>query len=161
MAWLDELDDASFRGVAFQVQKDKLRGGRRLANHQYPLRDKPKAEDLGSKQKQFSFDAYFVGVDGTFDASDKFVDALDAGGSGLLIHPSYGQLQVMVDDWTRSIDYINEQNIIRFQLIFVESGDDVVTTPTADTAQGSATAATNATNANSASFNSGFAGGLA
>jgi prophage DNA circulation protein len=158
MAWIDDLDDASFRGVAFQVEKLTLRGGRRLANHQYPKRDKPKSEDLGSKQRQYTFTAYVIGTDGVFDMRDQLIAALDAGGSGLLIHPTYGQLQVMPDDWTLSEDLVKEQNICRFQLTFLDSGDDVVTTPTTDTAQVSASAAGDATSANGASFTSAVAG---
>jgi prophage DNA circulation protein len=158
MAWIDELDDASFRSVAFQVEKDRLRGGKRLANHQYPKRNKPNSEDLGLKQKQFSFDAFIIGVNGVFDAADKLIDALDADGSGLLIHPSYGQLQVQAEDWTRTIDYIKERNIIRFQLTFVESGDTAATTPKADTAHGSAAAADQATSTNTKAFTEAMAG---
>lgn len=150
MAWIDDLDDASFRGVSFQVQKLRLRGGRRLANHQYPLRDKPNSEDMGAKQKQFSFDAYIIGTDGVFDARDKLITALNTSGSGLLIHPTYGQMKVMAEDWTLSEDLVDEQNICRFQLSFLESGDDVSTTPKADSAQAVQTAANNATSVNGA-----------
>jgi prophage DNA circulation protein len=152
MAWIDDLDDASFRGVAFEVDKATQRGGRRLANHQYPMRNRPNSEDLGSKQRQYAVTAYIIGTDGVFDARDKLIDALDADGSGLLIHPTYGQLQVMVDDWTETEELIKERNICRFQIMFLDSGDDVATTPTTDTAQASATAADNATSANGAAF---------
>lgn len=158
MSWIDDLEDASFRGVPFQVQKDTLRGGRRLAKHEYPKRDVPYVEDLGAKAKQFTITAYLIGTEDVFAASDRLLNALDTDGSGLLIHPSYRQLQVNCEDYTRSVDYINEQNVVRFQIVFVESGDNVVTTPTADTAQASATAADNATSANASSFSGAVAG---
>jgi prophage DNA circulation protein len=158
MAWLDDIADASFRGVAFQVEKPSQRGGRRLANHQYPLRDRPNSEDMGSKQRQYSFDAYVLGVADAFAQRDALIVALDAGGSGLLIHPTYGQLQVMVDDWTETTDLIKEQNICRFKLSFLDSGNSVVTTPTTDTAQVSASAADDATSANATSFTSSTSG---
>jgi prophage DNA circulation protein len=150
-SWLDELDDASFRGVVFQVQKLTLRGGRRLANHQYPRRNRPNSEDMGSKQRTYAFTAFIDSTDG-FAARDAFIDALDTDGSGLLVHPTHGQLQVMVDDWTLSEDLIGERNISRFALTFLESGDDVAITPTTDTAAAVSSAADAATTANSTAF---------
>lgn len=151
MAWIDELDEASFRGVIFQVEKLTLRGGRRLANHQYPRRNRPNSEDMGAKQKVFAFTAFIDSTDG-FAARDTFIDALDADGSGLLIHPTYGQQQVMADDWTLSENMVGERNISRFALTFVESGDDVVVTPSTDTASAVNSAAGDATTANTTAF---------
>ena len=161
MSWIDDLQDASFRGIAFQVEKPSTKGGRRNAKHEYPMRETPNVEDMGAKIAQFTLTAFIIGTSGVLDACADFRAALRKGGSGLLIHPFYGQMQVNVEDWTETADLIKEQNIVRYSLTFVESGDKVVTTPSADTAQGSATAANNATTANSTSFADSFAGNLA
>lgn len=150
--WIDNLQDASFRGVPFQVEKESQKGGRRLANHQYPLRNIPNPEDLGSKQRQYGVTGFIVGTEGVLEARDALIAALDADGAGQLIHPTYGQLQVMVPDWSMNTDLIGEQNIVRFQISFVQAGSNVATTPKSDTAQASQTAATNATDANALAF---------
>lgn len=151
MAWLDEIDDASFRGVAFQVEKLTLRGGQRVANHEYPMRNTPYSEPLGGRQKVFSFTGFVDSTNG-FAARNAFIAALDTNGSGLLIHPTYGQLQVTAGEYILTENLIEERNISRFALTFYDSGDDVDTTPTADTAQGVSDAADDATSANTGAF---------
>jgi len=156
MAWLDTIHDASFRGVPFSVDKTPTRGGRRVANHQYPKRDKPYAEDLGRKQRSYTLDAYTIGDD-ALAARDRLIAALEAKGPGTLVHPTFGSLRVQVEDWTVAEDLVNARRICRFTLTFAEAGDIATPTVTADTSAQAGTAATTATTANQAAFAGSFA----
>jgi len=155
MAWLDELLDASFRAVPFAVEKNTTKGGRRVANHQYPKRDKPYAEDLGRKQRGYTFDAYTLGAN-ALGARDALITALEAAGAGTLIHPTFGTLRVQCEDWAVTEDLIKERGICRFSLTFVEAGDTPSPTVTADTSAQAGTAANTATSTNQAAFAGSF-----
>ncbi len=156
MAWLDELFDASFRGAPFLVRTARTRGGQRLANHQYPLRDRPYSEDLGRRQRSYTVEAFTLG-DTAFLDRDALVAALESGGAGTLIHPTFGVLSVTVDDWTVAEDLTGEMGICRFTIQFMESGDIAVPTVSADTSAQAGTAADTATSANESAFGEGFA----
>jgi prophage DNA circulation protein len=156
MAWLDEIEDASFRGVPFSVNKNRAKGGRRGPDHQYPERDKPYAEDLGRKQRGYNLDAYTLGDD-AFTARDALITALETKGPGTLIHPTMGSMQVQIRDWSVSEDLVNERLICRFSLVFVEAGDIAVPTVTADTSAQASTAADTATTSNQTAFEGSFA----
>ncbi|WP_431355959.1 DNA circularization N-terminal domain-containing protein, partial [Algimonas porphyrae] len=51
MSWRDQLEKASFRGVPFHVSRSGGEVGRRVQLTEYPLRDRPYAEDLGRKAR--------------------------------------------------------------------------------------------------------------
>ena len=41
MSWRDRLQKGRFRGAAFLIESHDAGGGRRLALHEFPLRDEP------------------------------------------------------------------------------------------------------------------------
>ena len=47
MAWNLTLQDASYRGVTFEVQSVEDRGEKALCVHDYPYRSGAEVEDLG------------------------------------------------------------------------------------------------------------------
>jgi len=151
MAWIDDIEDASFRGVGFFVEKNQTKGGRRVANHQYPRRDKPYAEDMGRKQRGYTLDAYTIG-DTAMGDRDTLIAALEQAGPGTLIHPTFGTLRVQTECWTVAEDLVNAMRICRFSLSFVEAGDIAAPTVTADTSAQAGTAADTATTGNQAVF---------
>ena len=155
MAWIDDIEDASFRGVPFFVDKPTAKGGRRVANHQYAKRDKPYAEDMGRKQRRYTLDAYTLG-DGAMDDRDALIEAMETAGAGTLVHPTFGSVQVQPEDWTVAEDLIGAMRRCSFVLAFVEAGDIAAPTVTADTSAQAGTAADGATNANQDSFAGSF-----
>lgn len=120
MSWKDKLQPASFRNVPFKVAGHELSGGRRIAKHEFAMRDTPYAEDMGRKSKDFSVDAYIVGDD-YMTGRDALMRACDAFGPGELIHPYYGTISVNCDGFTLR-ETSSEGRICRFTLKFVESG---------------------------------------
>lgn len=118
--WRDQLQPASFRGVPFHVSGTDSQLGRRTVVHEYPLRDKPYAEDLGRKAREFSIEAFVIGDQYT-KARDKLIDALEAYGSGELVHPSRGRGQVVVTS-ARLSESSAEGGLAKFSITFTESG---------------------------------------
>lgn len=93
MGWRDRMGPASFRGVPFFVETAEREGGRRTVLHEYPLRDKPFAEDMGRRARSFQVDGHVVGED-YLASRDALIAALEESGPGELVHPYYGTLRV-------------------------------------------------------------------
>jgi prophage DNA circulation protein len=87
---------ASFRGVGFWIDQAKTPVGRKGQLHEYPQRDLPFFEDLGQQAKTHDVTAFIIGAD-CLEQRDKLLKALEAG-SGELVHPWLGRLQVKVGE---------------------------------------------------------------
>lgn len=149
------LREASFRGVAFEVESADESGGRRLARHEYPLRDVPYAEDLGRKAGEWSIEAFIV-QGRKYDyaqARDALRDALRERGPGTLIHPTLGDITVAVDSY-RLKESTREGGYCTFSISFVEPGQAENPGSKNDTAYGTRTAGRTARHAGIASFSS-------
>lgn len=123
MSWKDKLQKASFRGKPFQVEADDAAFGRRVQLHEYPQRDKPYAEDMGRKAREISLTAFMIGPD-YMAARDELLSAIEEVGPGTLVHPWYGQLNVIVkEDGCRVTHSHQDGGMCRIQLSFVEAGE--------------------------------------
>ena len=121
MAWRDNLVDASFRGVGFQVDDTEAPiAGRRVAVHEYPGRDEPFVEDLGRRTKTYTIEAFVVG-DEYAAARDRLIEACDMPGAGELVHPYLGSLQVACTACSL-MERTREGRMARFSLSFTEAG---------------------------------------
>lgn len=120
MSWREKYQKGSFRGVPFSTQSHERSGGRRVAIHEMPSRDEPTLEDLGRKAREFSIECHVVGADYR-DGRDKLIDALEAEGPGLLVHPWHGQMMVAALEYTNS-ESTDEGGICRFSIRFGEAG---------------------------------------
>lgn len=96
MSWRDRLLPASFRGVGFWVDQAKTPVGKKGQLHEYPQRDLPFFEGLGQQAKIHDLTAFIVGPD-CLEQRDKLLKALEQG-SGELVHPWLGRLQVKVGE---------------------------------------------------------------
>jgi len=93
MGWKDDLQDASFRGVTFECTSTDTTASKSLSIKQSPYSDKANVEDMGNDPKKISLNAVFTGSDyKTY--LDALIAAMDATGSGELIHPIDGIMQV-------------------------------------------------------------------
>ncbi len=95
-----DLRNASFRGVAFEIDSDSKDFGRRITAHEYPGRDTPYHEDMGASVESFSIDAFICGAD-FISRGDALESALRKAGPGTLMHPHYGELNVIALSATR------------------------------------------------------------
>ncbi|WP_448761891.1 DNA circularization protein [Acinetobacter tandoii] len=102
MGWATELQDASFRGVQFECTSTNDAVSKALAIKQAPYSNDAEIEDVGNNPRNISINAVYSGEDYKI-----WVDALEAAlletGSGELIHPVFGIMQVYVVDY--SIDH--------------------------------------------------------
>lgn len=140
MAWRDRLQPASFRGAPFFVEPSAdTSGGRRLAIHEYPGRDRPYAEDLGRSAREYSLECIVLGAD-YMAARDRMVEALEREGPGTLVHPYLGTVQVLVRRF-RVRETTREGGAARLSITLVEAGAERQPAAAADTAAGVVTGA--------------------
>lgn len=153
MSWREKLRPGKFRKARFEVEARSggvTAGGRRLALHEYPLRDAPYAEDLGRKAREFSLECFVLGPD-YMAARDALLAELEAPGPGLLVHPYLGTQSVAVRSYTLR-ESPQEGGLARLTLTFVEAGRAAEPAATVDTASAVGGAATAATSAAAADF---------
>ena len=120
--WRERLQKASFRGVPFYVEASETQAGRRVVLHEFPLREKPYAEDLGKKAQTFRVTAFVLG-DEYFDQRDALIETIEKPGAGQLIHPYLGAKTVTITDQVTITESAEEGGIARFALTFVEAGE--------------------------------------
>lgn len=142
MAWRDELQPASFRGVPFHVLTTGGQLGRRTVVHEYPKRDLPYAEDLGRKARDFTLEAIIIGDD-YMAGRDRLIDALEKSGPGELVHPYRGRLSVAVMTAQLS-ESTDKGGLAQFNITFIESGENLQPDTKADTRNQLVTAADSA-----------------
>lgn len=99
MGWANDLHDASFRGVRFDVTSTRDSSAKSLAIHQAPYANDALIDDMGNDAKHLSVDAIFTGDDYLIRLN-ALTAALDAYGPGELMHPIYGTLTVQVRDYS-------------------------------------------------------------
>lgn len=111
---------ASFRGVEFRVRSENQpTGGRRLIIHEYINSDTVYVEDIGEIPPRFNVDAFVHGSD-WLEKRDALVQALNTSGSGRLVLPSFGILEVSALKY--SIDQSQTSlGEVRFSLSFAIS----------------------------------------
>jgi prophage DNA circulation protein len=123
MAWQDQLQPASFRGVAFYVGSSTGTFGRRVQLNEYPYRDKPFVEDMGRKARTMRIEAIVIGAD-YMGRRDALIAALEAPGPARLVHPYFGEIKVSLDDGGAEVTESTEQGgMARISFTVIESGD--------------------------------------
>lgn len=131
MGWRDDLRPASFRGVPFHWADIGGEGGRRLARHEYPLRDDGYVEDLGRAARSLTLSGYVLG-DGYGRARDALIAALEQAGAGILVHPTMGDLSVFVGRFGYK-ESQQEGGICRFDIQFIRDDGQASPVAVADT----------------------------
>jgi prophage DNA circulation protein len=124
MAWRDQLQPASFRGVPFEYLADDLGGiGRRNQLHEYPKRDQSYVEDMGRGAESIDIEARLVGAD-YLKQLENLLAALRAPGPGELVHPFYGRLQVIANPACRVRHSMEDGGLCSLSLSFTEAGEN-------------------------------------
>ncbi|EAT2561421.1 multidrug DMT transporter permease [Salmonella enterica] len=123
----------SFRNVPFLIYKEQReRGGRNIVKREYPLRESGGADDLGPKLPAFTFTVIVQGDDA--QAQRKALrDALYAPGAGELIHPDYGTLNVLIDNFESRYN-VSEQRVVEFTINATPQANDTAPDTQKDTA---------------------------
>lgn len=130
MSFLDELQPASFRGVPFGVLGGESRFGRRVATHEYPNRDKPYMEDLGRSTRRIGLVGFLVensivyGGGSVVGQREAMVAAAEQAGPGILVHPTLGELRVVVPDGGLGVsERWDTGRYFELSFSFIEAGD--------------------------------------
>lgn len=136
MSWDTQLETASFRGVEFacQVIDDDL--GRRLAEHSYPYRSGSDFEDLGRKARSTRLRVVFLGEDYLGDLG-AFLQAADAGRTGLFQHPLMGSWQAKCRTYPVHHEH-GARDMATLEVEFVEDGTNTALPDLFSVSQGQA-----------------------
>lgn len=119
MAWAETLQDASFRGVPFEVESVSRMGARSLAAHEYPYAAGADLEDMNIGPRQVQLRAVFYGDDYEARAA-RLISALEAPGPAYLVHPVHGAMLVMAERWADDLQADFEGTTV--SMSFVERG---------------------------------------
>jgi hypothetical protein len=119
-SWTSQLRRASFRSIPFLTESYGGEHGRRWADHEYPGRDVPYAEDMGRSQRVWRFTGYLIGDDYP-TIRTLLVAACELPGPGPLVHPTIGAVQVVC----RKVEHTEERTRGRYVSLtfeFAEAG---------------------------------------
>jgi prophage DNA circulation protein len=99
MSWSRFLQDASFKGVAFEVMSVSRSGQRAIATNEYPYLNGADLEDIGLRARRITLKVVVYGE--YYEAQlATLVEALESDGAGELVHPVHGRLRAMAESWT-------------------------------------------------------------
>lgn len=118
--WLKSLFKASYKGVPFWVETDEESGGRRVVEHQFPMRDLPFLEDLGEDLRRFAVNAY-VASDRADEEASSLVSICATRGAGTLVLPMHGPLLVRCLNFERERSK-DRHGYLAFKLRFSREG---------------------------------------
>jgi len=113
MAVIDELKTASYRGVSFFYKSSSETSGFKNAQHFYPGSDNFKVEQLGKMPKRFDIESRVL-----FQDRDRFDNALNTPGVGILSHPMFGNFSVKVTEYTKT-DTVDDLGLYNYSIQFV------------------------------------------
>lgn len=102
--WRDELLPASFRGISFLIPQASVPVGMKGQLHEFPQRDEPYFEQLGKQSQVHRLTVWIIGDD-CFERRDKFLEAIQTPGTGELVHPWLGRMQVKAGEAELTHDY--------------------------------------------------------
>lgn len=118
-SWLQQLQQASFRGVQFQVDSIEWTAGDNVVLREYPFQDLPTVFRMGAAAEDIKFAAYVIGDDYHLQR-DLLAQALT--GEGVLVHPTAGAMRVFVaGKFTVKENPTFEGGMARFDLHFVRA----------------------------------------
>jgi len=133
-SWLlNNLRPASFRGIPFEVETAEKTGGPRTITHEFPLRKDPTHEFVGNLPNSFSLEAVLI-ADDLLDQVDRLEKALYDTSPGRLIHPWYGEMDVVVIGEVRTRKSSKEGRVARISIQFQLFGGEASPTAVVDTA---------------------------
>lgn len=95
MGWAENMQNASFRGVTFDVTRTRDDVSRDHAEYKYPNVDGADLKDLGRNPRPFRLTAFLWGAAYEYKLQ-QLVAVLDTPGFGELIHPIYGSIPSVI-----------------------------------------------------------------
>lgn len=138
MAWWDQLQTGSIRGIEFRIAEHELEVGRDATVHEFAQSDTPYVEDLGRVARRFQISGYLVGDDYMADrdrlwaAVERRPGQRNRRAGVLLVHPFLGQ-HVVHALRLRIRENKDELGFCSIEMELVEAGRPVALVATPDT----------------------------
>lgn len=118
--WAIPVQQASFRGVDFEVLSVADDFQRDIAKHAYPFVNGEEVEEMGLQARQVQLQAVFFGK-GYYIELQRFLTMVQAKGAGVLVHPILGRLPNMVLVSSHLRHEAENVNYVSLDLTFTES----------------------------------------
>jgi len=119
--WRKRLRPASFRGVAFFVEKEEIAdGGRHVGVHEYVRAEEHDTEDMGRKATRYRATAYVVGDRAEAEHSALFRACVEPGAASLVL-PMFGARQARCTS-VKTAHEKNKLGYIAFDIEWVDKG---------------------------------------
>lgn len=93
--WANDLQNASYKGVEFNVLTIADSNQKDLAEHARPFVNGIDLEDMGAQARQVQVSAVFYGANFAVNMQ-KLMAVLEEQGAGVLVHPIWGRMQNMI-----------------------------------------------------------------
>jgi prophage DNA circulation protein len=122
----EDLLTASFRGVTFPVNVERVQAGKKTITHEYPDSDRRFTEEQGKIPPKFSLEAWISDPD-AISKRIRLENAFDQPGRGWLVHPIYGGIFVMATTRDGELRQ-TELGLFRLNLNFEVSEADITVT---------------------------------
>ncbi|MDO4434385.1 MAG: DNA circularization N-terminal domain-containing protein [Alysiella sp.] len=122
MMWHTVLQDASFKGVRFDVMSLEESDGKALVEHAYPFANGTHLEDMGTKGRQIQVSAVFWGKQ-YHSRLNALIEALMEQGSGVLVHPIWGRMPHMLPESWHFRHEADNVDYATLDITFRESGE--------------------------------------
>ena len=120
--WHTVVQDASFKGIGFDVMNLDETDGKVLVEHAKPFTNGVMLEDMGTQGRQVQVSAVFWGKQ-YHSRLNKLVETLAENGAGVLVHPVWGRMpNMMATSWhfRHEADYVDYATL---DITFRESGE--------------------------------------
>lgn len=124
----EKLQPATYRDVPFLVPSEQNTEGRKTATHEFVNSNRRFIEDLGIAPSKFSLTAIVHGSDAII-LRDALRSALSQPGIGILIHPTYGRQEVVVEGPYNVSSADTSLGEFRFSITFAKSSAAIFPTP--------------------------------
>jgi prophage DNA circulation protein len=143
MAGWDDLQQASYDGLEFEVVSSSDEGGSVLDKQQFPGRNGQQIDDRAAAAESYDWVIDFI--EGEYPQTlNNFLKVLRAGGVKELVHPFHGSLQAAVETWRLVHDPEDSTDSARMQVKFQVHTEGSATTPDRATLPAMANAARSA-----------------
>lgn len=120
VAWVNNLQPASYKNISFEVLSINDSNGKALAEHARPFAAGTDLEDMGTQGRQCQIAAVYFGTN--FDVRLlELLKVLEQPGSGVLVHPIFGVMPDMIAaSWSLRTEAENV-NFVAIDITFRET----------------------------------------
>lgn len=116
----DQLLRGSFRGVEFNFTENRMKDGRKTVIHSFLNSDVVKSEDMGRAIRSFELNIFTSGIGQDYFSNRSALEtALNTKGSGVLVHPTYGKYDVVINGTYTGSESINRAGVEYYTVTFV------------------------------------------